>query len=113
MSIGRSSHTLGRHEEEPEDAEPGKAGPVRVHPIAVSNKRHGRSVSFLNNTKTATFFCNRSHSLKMKATPTAMSEMPGRESFFPVFVELQLTYLNSKGLRGSPFCVYQAFHEIL
>ena len=48
----------------------------------------------------------------MKATPTAMSEMPGRESFFFVLVELQLNYLNSEGLRGSPFCVYQAFHEI-
>ena len=56
MSIGRSSHTLGRHEEEPEDAEPGKAGPVRVHPISRFQQRHGRSVSFLNNTKTATFF---------------------------------------------------------
>jgi len=37
MSIGRSPRTLGRHEEELEDAEPGKAGPVRVSPIAVSN----------------------------------------------------------------------------
>ena len=53
MSIGRSPDTLGRHEEEPEDAEPGKAGPVRVHRIAVSDGVTG--APFLSST-TATVF---------------------------------------------------------